>query len=444
MWVTIRYPARMKTCPTAREYKGKLLMPHGNERFYDQSADCFSMPEDLFDAQNTSQIVKFPHGRKTSSHCKACPSPIPVTKPTLPELPDFTAMLEEIWQSRYLTNMGVFHKRFEEALREYLKVKHISLFCNGTMAIQIGIKALRITGEVITTPFTFPATAHSIFWNHCTPVFCDIEPDSFGLDPEKIEPLIGPETTAIIPVHVFGRPCNLEAIQNIADIYGLKVLYDAAHAFGVRSEDGSSIMTAGDLSMVSFHATKVFNTIEGGALIIPDEKLKQRIDYLKNFGIADEVTIVGEGSNGKMNELISAYGLLQLKRIDDEIEMRGLLAKRYRENLEAIQGVTIPEEPGSIRYNHCYFPILVKQNEFGTSRDSLYEKLRSHNILARRYFYPLLSEIPCYRSLPSSASEQLPVATQISREVICLPLYADLSTDQVDTICEIIADGSDQ
>ena len=419
-------------------------MPHGNERFYEHNAERFSMREDFSHARKTSQNVKLPPGRRTLKDSKTSSTPIPVTKPTLPKLPDFTDLLEEIWQSRYLTNMGVFHKRFEEALCEYLKVKHISIFCNGTMAMQIGIRALRITGEVITTPFTFPATAHSIFWNHCTPVFCDIDPDSFALAPEKIEPLIGPETTAVMPVHVFGRPCDIKAIQEIADMHGLKVVYDAAHAFGVENQDGSSIMTAGDLSMVSFHATKVFNTIEGGALIIPGAKLKQRIDYLKNFGIADEVTIVGEGSNGKMNELISAYGLLQLKRIDDEIAMRGLLAKRYRVNLEIIQGITVPEEPTNIHYNHCFFPILVKQNEFGTSRDFLYEKLRSHNILVRRYFYPLLSEIPCYRSLPSSASAQLPVATQISREVICLPLYADLTIEQVDTICEIIADCTDQ
>lgn len=371
---------------------------------------------------------------------------IPVTRPTLPNLSDFTALLEDIWRSRHLTNMGAFHKRFEEALCEYLNVKYISLFCNGTMAMQIGLKALRITGEVITTPFTFPATAHSIFWNHCTPVFCDIDPDSFGLDPEKIEALIGPKTTAIMPVHIFGRPCNLHTIQRIADLHGLKVLYDAAHAFGIYSKkDGSSIMNAGDLSMVSFHATKVFNTIEGGALIIPNKKLKQRIDYLKNFGIADEVTIVGEGSNGKMNELVSAYGLLQLKSIDDDINTRGRLAVQYRKNLKRIKGIVIPDEPVNVRYNHCYFPILVKQNKVDTNRrDALYEKLRFHNIFARRYFYPLLSEIPCYRSLPSSGAKKLPVATKISREILCLPLYADLAVEQVDTICEIIANNSGQ
>lgn len=373
---------------------------------------------------------------------KDCSGSIPVTKPTLPDLSDFTELLKEIWETRYLTNMGVFHKRFEDALCDYLKVKHISLFCNGTMAMQIGMKALQIKGEVITTPFTFPATAHSIFWNHCTPVFCDIEPDSFGLDPKKIEPLIGPDTTAIMPVHVFGRPCNLESIQNIADMHGLKVFYDAAHAFGEQNRDGSSILNAGDLSMVSFHATKVFNTIEGGALIIPDGKLKQRIDYLKNFGIADEVTIVGEGSNGKMNELIAAYGLLQLKRIDDEIAQRAFRANRYRDNLEDIKGIIIPDEPENISYNHCYFPIQVKQAEFGADRDFLYEKLRLHDILSRRYFYPLLSEIPCYRSLPSSAATKLPVATKISREILCLPLYADLPIEQVDRICSIIADGN--
>ena len=369
-------------------------------------------------------------------------TPLTVTRPSLPNLSDFTALLEEIWQSRHLTNMGAFHQRFEDALCDYLNVDHVSLFCNGTLAMQIGMKALRITGEVITTPFTFPATAHSIYWNQCTPVFCDIEPESFNIDPKKIEALITSDTTAIMPVHIYGRPCNIEAIQQIADLHGLKVLYDAAHSFGVTQTNGSSLSTAGDLSMVSFHATKVFNTIEGGALIIPNAKLKQRVDYLKNFGIADEVTIVGHGSNGKMNELISAFGLLQLQQIDDEIAQRGRIAKRYRENLAHTECIVIPDEPKCHRYNHCYFPVLVKENNCGMTRDMLHDKLRAHNVLARKYFYPLLSEIPCYRHTPSASPNNLTVATRISRGILCLPLYADLTMGQVDYICNIISNRS--
>lgn len=365
-------------------------------------------------------------------------TPITVTKPSLPDLTDFTVFLEEIWKSRQLTNMGSFHQRFECALCEHLNVEHISLFCNGTMALQIGMKALRITGEVITTPFTFPATTHSIYWNQCTPVFCDIEPESFNIDPAKIEALITPDTTAIMPVHIYGCPCNIEAIQKIADLHGLKVIYDAAHGFGVKLTDGSSLAKAGDLSMVSFHATKVFNTIEGGALVIPDGKLKQRVDYLKNFGIADEETIVGHGSNGKMNELICAYGLLQLNTIDSEITKRGQLSKRYRKNLAQTKGITIPAEPKCDRYNYCYFPILVEENNYGMTRDMLHKMLCAHNILSRRYFYPLLSEISCYRNIPSASPDNLPEATRISREILCLPLHTDLTKEQVDMICQII------
>lgn len=364
--------------------------------------------------------------------------PITVTKPSMPALSEFTALLEEIWDSRYITNMGAFHQQFEKSLCEYLGVEHISLFCNGTMAIQIGLKALGITGEVITTPFTFPATAHSIYWNHCSPVFCDIEPGSFNIDPSKIESLITPETSAIMPVHIYGHPCNIEEIQKVADAYGLKVLYDAAHGFGVNRDDGSSLLISGDLSMVSFHATKVFNTVEGGALIMPNAEIKKRVDCLKNFGIVDEVTIVDQGSNGKMNELVSAYGLLQLQNIDSEITKRRRIAKRYQKNLAATPDIIIPEVKGCHRYNYCYFPILVKEQVYGMTRDMLYNKLEEHSILGRRYFYPLLSEIPCYRHIPSASADNLPVAMKVSREVLCLPLYADLTNDEVDHICEII------
>lgn len=363
---------------------------------------------------------------------------ITVTKPSLPELSDFTELLKKIWESRQLTNMGVFHAQFEQALCDYLNIENISLFCNGTTALQIGLKALRVSGEVITTPFTFPATVHSIYWNNCKPVFCDIEPDSFNIDPNKIEPLITSATTAIMPVHIYGRPSNIDAIQQIADLHGLKVLYDAAHGFGVNQTDGTSLLKAGDLSMVSFHATKVFNTIEGGALVIPNSKLKKRIDYLKNFGIADEVTIVGQGSNGKMNELICAYGLLQLKEIDNQIIKRKRIAERYMKNLANIKTIIIPHEPKCQRYNYCYFPVLIDNNEFGMTRDMLYRKLRRFNIMTRRYFFPLISEIPCYRNIPSASPENLHVAKRISRQILCLPLYTDLTIDQVDSICEII------
>ncbi len=367
------------------------------------------------------------------------PENIYVTRPTLPPLQDFVASLESIWESRRLTNKGPFHDEFEAALAEHLGVPHVSLFCNGTIALQTALQALRITGEVITTPYSFPATTHAIYWNRCMPVFCDIEPGGFNIDPEKVESLISPNTTAIMPVHVYGIPCALERIQHIADIYGLKVIYDAAHAFGVRVH-GESVLNFGDLSVLSFHATKIFNTIEGGALISHDPKMQERIDYLRNFGFADETTVVAPGINGKMNELQAAWGLLQLKTIDAEIAACKEFAQRYREGLSGVPGITCIEDQPEIACNHCYFPILVDETAYGMSRDALYETLKTLGIYGRRYFYPLLSHLPSYRNLPSAAPGKLPEAVKRSLQIICLPIYADLGEANVDRVVNAIAE----
>ncbi len=356
-----------------------------------------------------------------------------VTKPALPPLEEFTALLQKVWDSRLLTNGGPMHKEFERALAEFLGVKYVSLFCNGMIALQIGLQALKITGEVITTPFSFAATTHAIYWNNCTPVFCDIKPD-YTIDPAKIESLISPRTTAILPVHVYGRPCDHEAIQKIADLYGLKVFYDAAHAFAVRQND-VSVLNCGDLSMLSFHATKVFNTFEGGALITDNPKLKTRIDFLKNFGFAGETTVVAPGSNGKMNEFQAALGLLQLKHIDSYIAERKRIDAIYREELSGIEGLFFEGDIPGTTSNYAYFPILIDQKSYGMSRDDVYEKFRTNNIYVRRYFYPLISTFPCYRELPSASSRNLPVASKVAGQILCLPIYPDLDHGIVRGIC---------
>ena len=364
-------------------------------------------------------------------------TPIYVTRPTLPPLEEFEVYLKDIWERRVLTNGGKYHQMLESELCNYLGVKHCSLFCNGMVALQIGLLALRVSGEVITTPFSFVATTHAIYWNNCSPVFCDIDPETFCLDPKKIESLISPKTSAIMPVHVYGYPCNTEAIAKIADTYGLKVFYDAAHAFGVKKND-CSILNAGDLSMLSFHATKIFNTFEGGALITDDPKLKRRIDYLKNFGFADETVVVAPGSNGKMNELQAACGLLQLKRIDKDIQMSKDLAMRYRANLEGIDGIRFAQDINGVKHNYSYFPLLVDKNRFGKSRDDLYNEFKKHNIFTRRYFYPLISHFSTYKDLPSASQENLPEAEKIAEQIICLPIYPDLSFSDCDRISEIV------
>jgi len=365
--------------------------------------------------------------------------PIFVTQPALPPLEEFHELLKKIWDTKILTNNGPFHQQFENALAEFLGVKYISLFSNGTLALITALQALRITGEVITTPFSFVATTHSLWWNNIKPVFADIEPDYFNLDPEKVEAAITPQTTAIMPVHVYGNPCKLEQFQKIADTYGLQVIYDAAHAFGVNLND-NSILNYGDLSILSFHATKVFNTIEGGAIISPDEKTKIRVDYLKNFGFADETTVIAPGINAKMNELQSAYGLLQLKYVDDCIAKRKKIATLYREKLKEIAGIKYLEDIEGVRHAYSYFPILVDKENFGKTRDELYECLKKQNIFGRRYFYPLISQFPTYRGLQSSRQDNLPVATRMSEQVICLPIYPELDIESVIKIVSIIKD----
>ena len=363
--------------------------------------------------------------------------PIYVTQPALPPLDEFIGYLKEIWQSKWLTNDGKFHKEFEKKLAEYLGVKYISLFANGTLALISALQVLRITGEVITTPYSFVATTHALWWNGIKPVFVDIESEHCNLDPEKIETAITTKTTAILPVHVYGNPCNVDRIQKIADIYGLKVIYDAAHAFGVE-EKNNSILNFGDLSVLSFHATKTFNTIEGGAIICHDEKTKKRIDYLKNFGFANETTIIAPGINAKMNELQAAYGLLQLKTIDKQIAKRKNIVNTYRKLLTKIKGISFLEDIDNVKYNYAYFPIFVR-NEYPLTRDELYNKLKENNIFGRRYFYPLISEFPVYRGLPSAKPSNLPVAINIADQVICLPIYPELEIENTFNIVKIIS-----
>ena len=363
--------------------------------------------------------------------------PIYVTQPSLPALEEFIPYLEKIWESKILTNNGPMHKQLEKELAEFLGVPFISLFANGTLALVTALQALRITGEVITSPFSFVATTHSLWWNNIKPVFVDIEPQFGNLDPMKIEAAITPKTTAIMPVHVYGNPCHVERIQQIADIYGLRLIYDAAHSFGVKYK-GGSILNYGDLSILSFHATKVFNTFEGGAIITQDKASKQRIDYLKNFGFAGETTIMAPGINSKMNEVQAAMGLLQHKSIDKDIEKRKSVARAYRELLKNIKGITMLSEPVDTISNYAYFPIFVNEKEYGMSRDSLYDKLKANNIYGRRYFYPLISEFSMYKSLESSSQNNLPVSHKMANEVICLPIYSELETKTVQFISELL------
>lgn len=362
-----------------------------------------------------------------------------VTRPQLPPLNEFIPMLEDIWDSRWLTNNGKYHEEFEKALAIFLGVPYVSLFANGTLALMAALQCLRVKGEVITTPYSFVATTHSLWWNGIKPVFVDIDPVYGNLNPDLIEAAITPETTAILPVHVYGNPCKVEAIQNLADIYGLKVIYDAAHAFGVKLKN-SSVLNYGDLSILSFHATKVFNTIEGGAIISHDLKTKKRIDFLKNFGIADETTVVAPGINAKMNELQAAYGMLQLKYFDTAIDGRKHITDKYKEGLEDIAGIRFLNEATNVDYNYSYFPIFVDELEFGRSRDDVFEELKKYDIYGRRYFYPLISEFSAYRGLPSVKG--LDVAYDLSRQVICLPLYPDLADEVVETIVSIILEMS--
>jgi len=362
--------------------------------------------------------------------------PITVTRPYLPPLQEFIPYLEKIWGSKWLTNNSAFHQELEKALCEYLGVEHLALFCNGTIALITALQSLRITGEVITTPYSFVATTHSLFWNNIQPVFVDIDPKTMNLDPEKIEAAITPRTTAIMPVHCYGLPCDVESIQRIAEIYGLKVIYDAAHAFGVRYK-GQTLLKYGDLSVLSFHATKVFTTMEGGAIVCPDAKTKERIDYLKNFGIADEVTVVAPGINGKMNEVQAAFGLLQLRHIDEAIALRRAIDQRYRDAFSNIPGLTMAPLFPEVEHNYSYFPVLVGP-DYPLKRDQLYDALRASGIHARRYFYPLISNMPMYRGLPSAVPANLPVAQEVAARILCLPIYPDLGDADLQLIIDIV------
>ena len=391
---------------------------------------------------------------------------ITVTSPLLPSLDDFQEELKKIWDSKWITNNGSYHKKLEAALAEYLGVPYVSLFTNGTLPLITALQALRISGEVITTPYSFVATTHSLWWNGIKPVFVDIDPKTGNLDPEKIEAAITPKTTAIMPVHVYGKPCDVRRIQEVADQYGLKVIYDAAHAFGLEipkeesdyrvafdeatnalspaeptkqvNVPSESILNWGDMSTLSFHATKVYNTIEGGAMVMHDEKTKKRIDYLKNFGFADEVTVVGPGINSKMDEMRSAYGLLNLKQVDAAIEARHQVAIKYREALRDVEGITFFDDMPGVKHNYSYFPIFIDAEKYGMTRDELYFKMKEVNVLGRRYFYPLISEFSTYRGLESARPENLPNAHKMANSVICLPMHHALTDEEINRILECV------
>lgn len=391
---------------------------------------------------------------------------ITVTSPLLPNLDDFNEELKKIWDSKWITNNGSYHKKLEAALAEFLGVPYVSLFTNGTLPLLTALQALRITGEVITTPYSFVATTHSIWWNGCKPVFVDIDPRTGNIDPEKIEAAITPKTTAIMPVHCYGKPCDVRRIKEIADTYGLKVIYDAAHAFALeipkneadykrafdetrnalepcapvkrekQTVETESILNWGDMSTLSFHATKVYNTIEGGAMIMHDLATKKRIDDLKNFGIHDEVTVVGPGINSKMDEMRSAYGLLNLKQVDAAIAARQQVAIKYRETLRNVEGITFFDDMPGVKHNYSYFPVFIDENTFGLSRDELYYRMKEQNVLSRRYFYPLISEFSTYRGLESANPANLPNAHKMANSVLCLPMHHNLSDDDLERTIE--------
>lgn len=393
---------------------------------------------------------------------------ITVTAPLLPNLGEFNAMLRDIWESKWITNNGRYHKALEEELRKYLKVPQVSLFTNGTLPLLTALQALRITGEVITTPYSFVATTHSIWWAGCKPVFVDIDPRTGNLDPEKIEAAITPKTTAIMPVHCYGKPCDVRRIKEIADTYGLKVIYDAAHAFALeipkyeadykrafdearnalepclpvkreqQTIETESILNWGDMSTLSFHATKVYNTIEGGAMIMPNEETKKRIDYLKNFGFANETTVVGPGINSKVDEMRAAYGLLNLRLVDDAIAARQQVAIKYREALRGVEGITFFDDMPGVKHNYSYFPIFIDAKAYGMTRDELYFKMKEQNVLGRRYFYPLISEFSTYRGLDSADPKNLPNAYRMADSVLCLPMHHELSEQDICRIIDIV------
>ena len=363
--------------------------------------------------------------------------PVYVARPFMPPLEEFEEYLKQIWDSKWLTNNGRFHQELEKALCEYLGVKYISLFSNGTLSLITALQTLRITGEVITTPYSFVATTHSLWWNNIKPVFVDIEPNTFNIDPDKIESAITPKTTAILPVHVYGNPCNFQRIKEIADIYGLKVIYDACHTFGVKIK-GIPVLNFGDLSVMSFHATKVYNTFEGGAIVCHDEATKKRIDNLKNFGFVNEISVVIPGINAKMNEIQAAMGLLQLKYIDGAIEKRKQIALQYRSELKDTEGITCLFDIEGVDHCYSYFPILIDKDKYSKTRDEVYEELKKNGIFGRRYFYPLISQFPTYRGLESARPGKMPIAEKVTEQVLCLPIYPDLQIEARRRIISIL------
>ncbi len=386
---------------------------------------------------NTPLTFVHPAQAAPENEANIAAPPIYVTQPALPPLHEFIPYLEAIWANKILTNGGPFHQQLEKALCNYLGVEHLALFSNGTLGLVTALQALRITGEVITTPYSFVATAHSLLWNGIKPVFVDVHPDTLNLDPARIEAAITPQTTAIMPVHCYGHPCDVQAIQKIADNYNLKVIYDAAHAFGVQ-DAGGSVLRRGDLAVLSFHATKVFNTFEGGAIICPDAKTKLRIDQLKNFGFVDETTVVAPGINGKMSEINAAFGMLQLQHVDEAMAKRQAIDAAYREALKEVPGIRCLQSAGEQVANYSYFPILVEA-DYPLSRDALYQKLKDNNIFARRYFYPLITDFPMYRGMPSAHRENLPVATAAAQKALCLPIYPALSHEDVSRVVDLIS-----
>ena len=364
--------------------------------------------------------------------------PIYVTSPLLPPLEAVTARLAEVWASRWLTNNGGQHERLESALKAYLGVPELSLFNNGTIALIAAVRALGLSGEVITTPFTFPATPHALAWSGITPVFADIDPVRLTLDPASVERAITPRTTGILGVHVYGVPCDLEGLQQVADRHGLRLIYDGAHAFGT-TVNGAGIGTFGDITMFSFHATKLFHTAEGGALACREPAMRERINRLKNFGIEGPEVVSSIGLNGKMNEMQAALGLAVLDCLQDELAKRKTLLELYRRLLGAIPGLSVMTEPAGVGSSCQYCAIRVDEKRFGRSRDQVHRELQKHNVISRKYFFPLCSDYPCYRDLPSAAAGLLPVATMAAQQVLCLPLYGSLPESTVQCICEIIA-----
>ncbi|MBQ7268439.1 MAG: DegT/DnrJ/EryC1/StrS family aminotransferase [Bacteroidales bacterium] len=364
--------------------------------------------------------------------------PITVTSPLLPELEKLREMMQDIWDKKWVTNLGEYHEQLEARLAQYLGVKYLSLYTNGTIPLISALQALDIReGEVITTPFSFVATSHAIWWNGLTPVFADVRESDGNLDPERIEAAITPRTRAILPVHVYGNPCDTEAIGAIALKHGLKVIYDAAHAFGVRV-NGKSLLEEGDISTLSFHATKVFNTLEGGAIVCNSAEMKRKLDYLRNFGFEDEVTVVGPGINGKMDEVRAAVGLLNLQQVDRAIAARKSVAERYRKALRGIPGLRVLEDLPGVQHNYAYFPVFIDEKTYGRSRDEVYAAMKAQGVFGRRYFYPLISSFGPYAALPSASAENLPVAHKIAEQVLCLPMHHALSEEDVQRVLDCL------